>query len=62
MMEYDRAFMKEFGGDFIILESQANPGIKVCRVAMQMADASNSTTLQYAHLVENKLHEKEQLT
>ena len=50
MMEYDRAFLREFGGEFTVLESQAAPGVKVCKVAMQLSNAKKSTSLQPAHL------------
>lgn len=50
MMEYDRAFVKKFGGEFVVLESQAEPGVRACKVAMQFADAKNLTPLEPAHL------------
>lgn len=39
MMEFDREVVRRAGGQFVVLESQATPGVTVCRVAMRMADA-----------------------
>jgi len=35
MMSYDRAFVGRAGGRFVVLSSQAEPGVRVCRVAMR---------------------------
>jgi hypothetical protein len=35
-MEYDREVVRHAGGQFVVLESQATPGVKHCRVAMRM--------------------------
>jgi hypothetical protein len=35
MMEYDRAVAAAAGGQFVVLQSQAEPGISVCRVALR---------------------------
>lgn len=40
MMEYDRAVVHAAGGQFIVLQSQAEPGVAVCRVALRRAGAS----------------------
>jgi len=37
MMEYDRRLLEHAGGQFVVLESQATPGRRHCRVAMRMA-------------------------
>lgn len=39
MMEYDRAVTAAAGGQFVVLQSQAEPGITVCRVALRWAGA-----------------------
>lgn len=36
MMEYDRAVAAAAGGQFVVLESQAEPGITTCRVALRL--------------------------
>jgi hypothetical protein len=38
MMGYDRAFMARAGGRFVVLQSQAEPGVTVCKVAVRRAD------------------------
>ncbi len=40
MMEFDRAIVGHAGGQFVVLQSQATPGVSHCRVAMRMAGAS----------------------
>jgi hypothetical protein len=37
MMAFDRRILERAGGQFIVLESQASPGVAHCRVAMRMA-------------------------
>lgn len=37
MMEYDRAVARAAGGQFVVLSSQAEPGVVVCRVALRSA-------------------------
>ncbi len=37
MMGYDRAFMKKAGAQFIVLRSQAEPGVHICEVAIRAA-------------------------
>ena len=34
MMEYDRKLMEVIGADFVVLQSQAEPGVINCRVAI----------------------------
>jgi len=38
MMAFDRSVVERSGGQFIVIESQATPGVTICRVAMRMAD------------------------
>jgi hypothetical protein len=38
MMEYDRKMLERIGGQFVVLKSQAEPGVEVCQVAMRKAD------------------------
>jgi hypothetical protein len=40
MMEYDRRLMEKIGGEFVVLRSQAEPGVTTCRVAMRRAGSS----------------------
>ena len=40
LMAYDRALVKAAGGEFVVLESQAEPGRTTCRVAIRRAGAS----------------------
>jgi hypothetical protein len=49
MMEYDRAIAAAAGGQFMVLQSQAEPGITVCRVALRPAGAEMSDLIP-AHL------------
>jgi hypothetical protein len=35
LMAYDRAFAARAGARFVVLASQATPGVKVCRVALR---------------------------
>ncbi len=49
MMEYDRAIAAAAGGQFVVLQSQAEPGVTQCRVALRMAHAE-MTDLIPAHL------------
>jgi len=50
MMEYDRAYLSHFGGNFVVLKSQASSGVNCCKVAMQFSDRKNDTQLKPAHL------------
>lgn len=34
MMEYDRRLMEDIGADFVVLRSQAEPGVDYCRIAI----------------------------
>lgn len=49
MMEYDRAVAAAAGGQFVVLQSQAEPGVTSCRVALRRAGA-DMTDLVPAHL------------
>jgi hypothetical protein len=49
MMEYDRAVARAAGGRFVVLESQAEPGVTACRVALRLAGASLADLIP-AHL------------
>ena len=40
MMEYDRRMLEKIGGEFVVLRSQAEPGVTVCQVAIRRAGAS----------------------
>ena len=42
LMEYDRQLLKHIGGEFVVLQSKADPSISVCRVAMRMKNADMS--------------------
>jgi hypothetical protein len=35
MMEYDRRMLETIGGELVVLRSQAEPGVDVCRVALR---------------------------
>lgn len=38
LMAYDRALIRPAGGRFVVLESQAEPGVTRCRVALRPVD------------------------
>jgi len=40
MMEFDREVLRQAGGQFVVLESQAQPGRTFCRVAMRLKGES----------------------
>lgn len=40
MMAFDRQVLARAGGQFVVLKSQATPGVTVCRVAMRLEGAS----------------------
>lgn len=42
MMEFDRELLRQIGGKFFVLQSQATPGINHCRVAMRMQGDSRT--------------------
>jgi len=48
MMEYDRQLLAHIGGEFVVLESKADPSISVCRIAMRRKGA-NTADLIPAH-------------
>ena len=37
MMEFDREVLRQVGGQFVVLQSQASPGVSHCRVAMRLS-------------------------
>jgi hypothetical protein len=47
MMEFDRAVLRHAGGQFVVLQSQATPGVSHCRVAMRL----NGKSLKGLHTV-----------
>lgn len=49
LMEFDRAVLERIGGQFVVLESQATPGVTHCRVAMRMA-GQDVSDLKPAHI------------
>ena len=42
MMEYDREVARAAGGEFVVLRSQAEPGVHTCEVALRLAGADLS--------------------
>lgn len=40
MMEFDREVVRRAGGRFVVLQSQATPGVDFCRVAMRLEGES----------------------
>ncbi len=40
MMEFDREVLRRAGGQFVVLQSQASPGVSFCRVAMRLEGES----------------------
>jgi len=38
MMGYDRAFMKRAGARFVVIESQAEPNVTICKIAIRRSD------------------------
>ena len=48
MMSYDREIVSSAGGQFIVLQSQAESGIEKCKVAMRFKN-ENVNDLQHAH-------------
>lgn len=40
MMEFDREVLRRAGGQFVVLQSQAAPGVQFCRVAMRLEGES----------------------
>lgn len=42
MMEYDRQVARAAGGEFVVLRSQAEPGVAVCEVALRSVGADMS--------------------
>lgn len=48
MMEFDRSVVRRAGGEFVVLRSQAEPGVTVCQVALRMQGV-NTDDLIPAH-------------
>jgi hypothetical protein len=48
LMEYDRAMLEKIGGQLVVLRSQAEPGVDVCRVALRL-QGMNMDDLVPAH-------------
>lgn len=40
MMEFDREVLRRAGGQFVVLQSQATPGVQFCRVGMRLEGES----------------------
>ena len=40
MMEYDRKMLEKIGGQLVVLRSQAEPGVKVCQLAIRKKGVS----------------------
>ena len=49
LMEYDRRLLSLMGGQFVVLESKANPAFPVCRVAIRARGAKTDDLIP-AHL------------
>ncbi len=48
MMSYDREIVKKAGGQFVVLESQAEKGVQKCRIAIRFQNEDMSD-LKQAH-------------
>ncbi|MFN8435631.1 MAG: hypothetical protein U0V18_16525 [Anaerolineales bacterium] len=48
LMEYDRHLLKKMGGQFVVLDSKANPTVPICMVAIRMK-AQSIADLTPAH-------------
>ena len=40
MMEFDRCMLETIGGQLVVLQSQAEPGVKVCKIAIRKSGIS----------------------
>lgn len=40
LMEYDRRLLQQMGGQFVVLESKADPALRVCRIAIRRQGVS----------------------
>lgn len=58
MMEFDRGVLERIGGQFVVLESQATPGVSRCRVAMRMA-GQDMSDLTPAHVAGRHIAHKD---
>ncbi len=57
MMEYDRKMMETIGANFVVLKSQAEPGVEYCQIAMTK-EHQNREDLTPAHIrVKNNFRE-----
>lgn len=43
MMAYDRHFVSQLGGEFRVLQSQVDPAVQVCQVAMRLKPQGENT-------------------
>ena len=48
MMEFDRCMLETIGGQFVVLRSQAEPGVKVCEIAIRKLGKSTKDLI-HAH-------------
>jgi hypothetical protein len=48
MMEFDRCMLETIGGQFVVLRSQAEPGVKVCEIAIRESGKSTKDLI-HAH-------------
>ena len=48
MMEFDRRMLETIGGQFVVLRSQAEPGVKVCEIAIRKSGKSTKDLI-HAH-------------
>ncbi len=42
LMEYDRRLLEHIGGEFVVLESQADPDVRICQVAIRKKGVSTA--------------------
>ena len=48
MMEFDRCMIETIGGQFVVLRSQAEPGVKICKIAIRKSGKSTKDLI-HAH-------------
>ncbi|MEO1435454.1 MAG: hypothetical protein AAFV80_07950, partial [Bacteroidota bacterium] len=46
MMSYDRQIVEQAGGQFVVLQSQAEPGVKKCKIAIRFQGEDMSDLIQ----------------
>ncbi|UJR85484.1 hypothetical protein [Sandaracinus amylolyticus] len=51
LMAYDRALMAEHGARFVVLRSQAEPGVEVCEIAIRAASSAHDDLVPAHRLV-----------